>query len=99
VSDGVIHSRGLFFGQRIPLPKSVIRLVSKYHAYLFAWATIYTLWYHPMENTFGHLLGFAHTGLLMLQGSLIYTPIHYNKYWIVSKSFDSHSFLDLRNDL
>jgi hypothetical protein len=52
-----------------------------------------------MENTFGHLLGFAHTGLLMLQGSLIYTPIHYNKYWIVSKSFGSHSFLDLRNDL
>jgi hypothetical protein len=75
--------RGLFFGQRIPLPKSVVRLVSKYHAYVFAWGAIYTFWYHPMENTLGHLLGFAYTGLLMLQGSLIYTPIHCNKYWIL----------------
>lgn len=75
--------RGLFFGKRIPLPKSVTRLVSKYHAYLFAWGTIYTFWYHPMENSFGHLLGFAYTGLLMLQSSLIYTPIHMNQYWIL----------------
>jgi hypothetical protein len=50
---------------------------------MFAWAAIYTFWYHPMESTLGHALGFVHTSLIMLQGSLAYTNVHLNKIWIV----------------
>ena len=60
---------------------SPVYLVRKYHGYAFAWASVYTFWYHPMENTYGHVLGFFHTWILMLQGSLMYTEIHKNKYW------------------
>ena len=51
----------------------------KYHGYVFAWATVYTFWYHPMENTAGHLIGFFYMFLLLLQGSLFLTRIHINK--------------------
>jgi hypothetical protein len=57
--------------------------VAHYHGYVFAWAIIYTFWYHPMENTSGHLIGFLYTFLLMVQGSLFFTRIHVNKYWMV----------------
>jgi hypothetical protein len=53
----------------------------KYHGYAFAWAVIYTFWYHPMEPTWGHAMGFTLTAMLMLQGSLMFTRIHLNKYW------------------
>ncbi|XP_077973172.1 uncharacterized protein LOC120337714 isoform X2 [Styela clava] len=58
-----------------------IKIVRKYHGYLICWATTYTFWYHPMENTWGHVLGFIHGGMLFLQGSLIYTRFHLNRYW------------------
>ena len=32
-------------------PTHPIELIRKYHGYAFSWATIYTLWYHPMEPT------------------------------------------------
>ncbi len=75
--------RGLFFGKgkRIGLLKETGRVVRKYHGYYFAWAIIYTFWYHPMEVTSGHLLGLLYTFLLLLQGSLMYTRIHVNKWW------------------
>jgi hypothetical protein len=57
--------------------------VRKYHGYVFAWATVYTFWYHPMENTVGHLVGFLYMFLLLLQGSLFLTRIHLNKYWMI----------------
>jgi hypothetical protein len=63
------------------LPTRPIELVRKYHGYAFSWATIYTLWYHPMEPTVGHVMGFLHTGALLIQQSLIFTPIHVNRYW------------------
>lgn len=58
-----------------------INLVRKYHGIAFAWASIYTFWYHPMENTWGHTLGFFHTAIVLLQGSLAFTEVHLNRYW------------------
>ncbi|XP_076810433.1 uncharacterized protein LOC143453151 [Clavelina lepadiformis] len=58
-----------------------VQLIRKYHGFAFSWATIYTFWYHPMENTWGHTLGFFHTAIVLLQGSLIYTDMHLNRYW------------------
>ncbi|KAJ8026685.1 hypothetical protein HOLleu_31593 [Holothuria leucospilota] len=86
------RDRGLFFGwpsihhkdkisKTIRFHQGPINLLRKYHGYVFAWSTIYTFWYHPMENTWGHCMGFVHTWLLMLQGSLMYTDLHLNRYW------------------
>lgn len=75
--------RGLFFGKKVPLSKEIMGFVRRYHGYLFAWATVYTFWYHPMENTIGHLIGFLYMFLLLLQGSLFLTRIHVNRWWMV----------------
>lgn len=77
--------RGLFFGKKVPIKTSIVDAVRKYHGYFFAWAIIYTFWYHPMETTTGHLLGTFYTLMLMLQGSLFLTRIHVNKYWTVAQ--------------
>jgi hypothetical protein len=61
-----------------------MRWAREYHGYFFAWATIYTFWFHPMVNPTGHLIGFFYMFLLLLQGSLIYTRVHINKWWTVS---------------
>ncbi len=79
--------RGLFMGwpsdpaSAWRLPSRPIELVRKYHGYAFAWAAIYTFWYHPMESTVGHAFGFAHTAFFMVQGSLMLTRAHLNKWW------------------
>lgn len=75
--------RGLFFGTKAPFLENAGRAIRKYHGYYFAWAIIYTFWYHPMEITGGHLLGFLYMFFLLLQGSLFYTRIHLNHYWKV----------------
>ena len=49
--------------------------------YIFSWAVIFTFWYHPMEPSLGHLLGFMHTWMVMLQGSLMFTTAHLNYTW------------------
>ena len=76
--------RGLFFGKRAPLPQEAIRLVRRYHGYVFAWAAVYTFWYHPTEATTGHLIGFFYMFLLLLQGSLLYTRAHLNRVWTLA---------------
>ena len=73
--------RGLFFGKKIGFPKRVISVARRYHGYYFAWATVYTLWYHPTEATSGHLIGFLYMFLLLLQGSLFFTRAHVNRWW------------------
>jgi hypothetical protein len=73
--------RGLFLGKKLPIGKQIIDFARKYHGYYFAWATVYTFWYHPMENTIGHLAGFFYMFLLLLQGSLFFTRIHPNRWW------------------
>ncbi len=73
--------RGVVFGKRLPISQRIIQFARKYHGYFFAWAIVYTFWFHPMETTNGHLMGFFYTFLLMLQGSLFFTRIHINKWW------------------
>lgn len=75
--------RGLFLGKPIPFRKVVIDTVRRYHGYLFSWAVIYTFWYHPMESTSGHLIGFFYIFLLLVQGSLFLTRFHTNRVWTV----------------
>jgi len=75
--------RGLVFGARSDWVEKAGPFVRRYHGYYFAWATIYTFWYHPMEDTWGHLFGFFYMFLLMLQGSLFYTRAHVNRRWTV----------------
>jgi len=75
--------RGMFFGKKAPFMSEAGRAIRKYHGYYFSWAIIYTFWYHPMEITGGHLLGFLYMFLLLLQGSLFYTRMHLNHYWKV----------------
>jgi hypothetical protein len=77
--------RGLFLGKKVSFAKRIGSFARKYHGYLFAWATVYTFWYHPMENTPGHLVGFLYMFLLLLQGSLFLTRIHLNKWWTLTQ--------------
>ncbi len=79
--------RGMFFGKKLPISKEIIRFARKYHGYFFAWATIYTFWYHPMVSTSGHLVGFLYMFLLLLQGSLFFTRIHINRWWMFFQEF------------
>ena len=81
------NRRGMFFGKKLPIKQEIIRFARKYHGYFFAWATIYTFWYHPMVNTSGHLIGFLYMFLLMLQGSLFFTRIHTNRWWTLLMEF------------
>ena len=79
--------RGLFFGRKVKgsMMDESARVLRKYHGYYFSWAIIYTFWYHPMVSTPGHLLGFLYMFLLMLQGSLFFTRMHVNKWWMVTQ--------------
>ena len=79
------NRRGMFFGKKLPIRQQIIRFARKYHGYFFAWATIYTFWYHPMEPTSGHVIGFFYMFLLLLQGSLFFTRIHTNRWWTLAQ--------------
>ena len=81
------NRRGMFFGKELPLGQEVVRWARTYHGYFFAWAAIYTFWFHPMVSTPGHLIGFVYMFLLLLQGSLMYTRIHTNRWWTVALEF------------
>ncbi|MEU7903550.1 hypothetical protein [Actinoplanes sp. NPDC049118] len=76
--------RGLVAGRRAPIPAAVGDIARRYHGYLFSWAVVYTFWYHPMEGTSGHLIGFFYVFLLLLQSSLMFTTAHTNRWWTVS---------------
>jgi hypothetical protein len=73
--------RGLAFGKKVRFDKRFIQIVREYHGYIISWGLIYTFWYHPMENTFGHLAGFFYMFLLLSQSVLIYNRAHMNRYW------------------
>ena len=74
--------RGLFFGKKVWLPEKGTYLVLKTHGYFISWAVIYTFWFHPMEGTMGHLLGFFYAFMLIVQLSLAKTSWHFNIKWI-----------------
>ena len=73
--------RGMFFGKPLSFVTAAAHGLRKYHGYYFAWATIYTFWYHPMIMTQGHIFGFFYMFLLLLQGSLFFTRAHLNSIW------------------
>lgn len=75
--------RGMFFGKKAPISKEIGQAARKYHGYFFSWAVVYTFWYHPMEPSSGHLIGFIYMFLLLLQGSLFFTRVHVNRWWTV----------------
>lgn len=73
--------RGLFFGKKVSFRQEFIRIIKRYHGYFFAWAAIYTFWYHPLEATIGHLMGFFYMFLLLFQSSLVFNRAHLNRWW------------------
>ena len=73
--------RGLAFGRKVAFSQRFVQILRKYHGYVFAWATIYTFWYHPTEGTWGHLLGFFYMFMLFVQSTLIFNRAHLNKWW------------------
>jgi hypothetical protein len=75
--------RGLVFGATSTWVERAGPFLRRYHGYFFSWSVIYTFWYHPMEDTWGHLFGFFYMFLLILQGSLFFTRAHVNRRWTV----------------
>ena len=73
--------RGLVAGKKIKFHKRFLKIIRTYHGYIITWALIYTFWYHPMENTLGHLAGFFYMFILLAQSVLLYNRAHLNKYW------------------
>jgi hypothetical protein len=77
--------RGLAFGVPVGgFVESAGAIARRYHGYYFAWATIYTFWYHPMVFTSGHALGFLYMFLLLAQGALLFTRAHVNRWWTLT---------------
>ena len=76
------NRRGLFFGKRVTLPPLGVAATQKVHGFYIAWAVVYTFWFHPMEGTLGHLLGFLYLFLLMGQMSLARTSWHTKIGWL-----------------
>lgn len=79
--------RGLFFGKRVPFKQEFIRIIRVYHGYFFSFAAVFTFWFHPMEATWGHLIGFLYMFLLLLQSSLIFNRAHINRWWTFALEF------------
>jgi hypothetical protein len=73
--------RGLILGKKFKFKEDFVQIARKYHGYFFAWATIYTFWYHPTEGTWGHLIGFLYMFMLFVQSALIFNRAHLNKWW------------------
>ncbi|WP_229904255.1 hypothetical protein [Lentzea cavernae] len=76
--------RGLVLTWSAPISAQVVDLARRYHGYLFSWAAIYTFWYHPMESSSGHLIGFFYMFLLLVQSSLMFTRSHTNRWWTLT---------------
>jgi hypothetical protein len=74
--------RGLLLGVKAPFSQRITNWIKTYHPYYFWWAFVYTFWFHPATGTIAHLFGFLYMFLLFTQGSLMYTTMHLNKYWM-----------------
>ena len=76
--------RGLILGKKVSFQALFLRIVRKYHSYVFTWALIYTFWYHPMEDTPGHLFGFFYMAVLLGQSVFLFHRGHYQRLWKLS---------------
>jgi hypothetical protein len=81
--------RGLFLGIKAgkPFTTTVAAFFRSSHKYIFAWALIYTFWFHPMAGDPQLLSGFFYMFLLFTQMILAWTAIHLNKRWIIFLEF------------
>jgi hypothetical protein len=77
--------RGLFLGRKAgkPFTSQVAAFFRMSHKYIFAWALIYTFWFHPMTTDPQLLSGFFYMFLLFTQLVLAWTWIHLDKKWII----------------
>jgi hypothetical protein len=77
--------RGLFLGKKAgkPFTANVAAFFRMAHKYIFAWALIYTFWFHPMATDPQLLSGFFYMFLLFTQMIIAYTSLHLDKRWIV----------------
>lgn len=85
---GILNpKRGLFFGKKVPIPSNIVKAFIDFHGIFIITATIFTFWYHPMESTVGHLIGFFY--MFMLFGQIIFasTKIHFNRIWVFLLEF------------
>ena len=89
--------RGFVLGKKVnkPFTPRVIAFIRRSHQYVFAWAFVYTFWFHPMAVDLQLLSGFLYMFLLFLQVSMAYTEVHLWKRWIVTlESYVAlHAFL------
>ncbi len=74
--------RGFIFGYSLPMNQQTLKPVYILHGFVFAFAMIYTFWYHPTINTIGHLFGFLYLSLFFIQISLVRTKSHLNLKWL-----------------
>ena len=77
--------RGLFLGRKAgkPFTTQVVGFFRRTHMYIFAWALVYTFWFHPMATDPQLISGFFYMFLLFTQVALAWTPIHLDKRWII----------------
>jgi hypothetical protein len=77
--------RGLFLGRKSgkPFTSNISAFFRSSHKYIFAWALIYTFWFHPMATDPQLLSGFFYMFLLFTQLMLAWTPLHLDRRWIV----------------
>ncbi|MDH4123781.1 MAG: hypothetical protein OEV21_06855 [Thermoplasmata archaeon] len=77
--------RGLFLGRKAgkPFTTEVVGFFRRSHMYIFAWALVYTFWFHPMDTDPQLISGFFYMFLLFTQMVLAWTPVHLNQRWIV----------------
>jgi hypothetical protein len=77
--------RGLILGRKAgkPFTAQVTGFFRRSHMYVFAWALVYTFWFHPMATDPQLLSGFFYMFLLFTQVTLAWTSMHLNKKWII----------------
>jgi hypothetical protein len=77
--------RGFFRGRKAgkPLTVQVVGFFRRTHMFIFAWALVYTFWFHPMATDPQLISGFFYMFLLFTQITLAWTPIHQDKRWII----------------
>lgn len=77
--------RGLFIGRKVGklFTAQVVGFFRRSHMYIFAWALVYTFWFHPMATDPQLISGFFYMFLLFAQITLAWTPMHLDKKWII----------------
>ena len=62
-----IDSRGIIAGYKPSLYQGGVYLLRRYHGYIFSYFIIHQLWFHPWLACVSHVIGIAHSVLLLAQ--------------------------------